>query len=69
MKDRPFTVTARRSFLRRPTIVDCRLCAGRGRAFNLFRQENTHRHCSTCVGTGLEPTPWSELFRGARVRK
>ena len=24
--------------------------------------------CDNCVGTGLDPIPWSELFRNARLR-
>lgn len=44
----------------RPKQVDCTLCYGFGReCLDQIRQKKA---CSFCLGTGLEPMPWTELF-------
>ncbi len=49
----------------------CRECLGTSRAVLRTARERKYdivKSCTECVGTGLDPIPWSELFTPQRKK-
>ena len=52
-----------RKYFDRPFEVDCYACEGRGEHF-IYSPKTIP--CENCLATGLDPIPWSELFKNGR---
>ncbi len=61
---RPRQATVR--FGLRPVPSDCVICQGFGINYTSKNEEDFRGLCKSCLGLGLEPIPWTELFPGRR---
>ncbi len=54
---------ARDRLMRRAVRSDCQKCSGWGYLFVKESELDKETLCWECAGTGLDPMPWTELFK------
>lgn len=67
MKGNPLKAPARYS--RRKDQVDCWKCGGFASVHANDNPELRVIDCPQCLATGIDPVPWSELFKYGRVQQ